>query len=61
MTIKINQDKEHVKKIREALEANFGFCPCQLEKNEDTKCMCKNFLNQKESGWCHCKLYYKEI
>ena len=35
-----------------------GFCPCSLEKNEDTKCMCKEF-REMASGTCHCGLYTK--
>jgi ferredoxin-thioredoxin reductase catalytic subunit len=56
--IKLNQDKEHVKAITEALKENDGYCPCRIYKNEDTKCMCKEFREQK-SGMCHCGLYYK--
>lgn len=61
MIIKINPDKEKVEEIRKALKENNNYCPCQLERNEKTQCMCDNFLNQKKSGWCHCGLYYKEI
>jgi ferredoxin-thioredoxin reductase catalytic subunit len=56
--IKVNEDAEHVREIREALKANGGYCPCRISKNEDTKCMCKEFRDQK-SGMCHCGLYYK--
>lgn len=31
---------------------------CSLEKNEDTKCMCKEF-REMASGTCHCGLYTK--
>ena len=41
MKININPDKEFVNDMRKALKDNNGFCPCSLEKNEDTKCMCK--------------------
>lgn len=61
MEISINKDKEYVKKIRERIKENSGYCCCKLEKNEDTKCMCKEFLEQQEDGWCHCGLYYKKI
>ena len=43
MKININPDKEFVNDMRKALKDNNGFCPCSLEKNEDTKCMCKEF------------------
>ena len=54
-----NQDKQIVDKILDALDKNNGYCPCKLEKNNDTKCMCKEFREQKE-GYCHCGLYIKE-
>lgn len=61
MTITINQDRTEVERIRRAVRENDGYCPCQLEKNENTRCMCKNFVNSEESGWCHCGLYFKTI
>lgn len=61
MKITQNPNKEEVNYIKEKIKANAGYCPCQLEKNENTKCICKNFLNQEEDGWCHCGLYYKEM
>ena len=54
----INPDKEFVNDMRKALKDNNGFCPCSLEKNEDTKCMCKEF-REMASGTCHCGLYTK--
>lgn len=59
LKIKYNQDKQIVDKILDALDKNNGYCPCKLEKNNDTKCMCKEFKEQKE-GYCHCGLYIKE-
>ena len=59
MKITYNQDKQIVDKILDALDKNNGYCPCKLEKNNDTKCMCKEFKEQKE-GYCHCGLYIKE-
>ena len=44
--------------MRKALKDNNGFCPCAIEKNEDTKCMCKEF-REMASGTCHCGLYTK--
>ena len=44
--------------IKERLKENGGYCPCALEKNKDTKCMCKEFRETKE-GFCHCGLYEK--
>ena len=56
MKININPDKEFVNDMRKALKDNNGFCPCSLEKNEDTKC--KEF-REMASGTCHCGLYTK--
>lgn len=62
MKVMINRDAEHVKAIREALEANDNYCPCQI-RSEDTQCMCKSFrdlLNDPDFyGFCHCGLYEK--
>lgn len=57
--IKVTQDKELENTIRKALKDNNGYCPCRVQKTEDTKCMCKEFREQ-TSGECHCGLYYKE-
>ena len=59
LKITYNQDKQIVDKNLDALDKNNGYCPCKLEKNNDTKCMCKEFKEQKE-GYCHCGLYIKE-
>ena len=59
LKITYNQDKQIVDKILDALDKNNGYCPCKLEKNNDTKCMCKEFKEQKK-GYCHCGLYIKE-
>ena len=56
--IKVTDDKEYAEKIRQKLKENNNYCPCKLLKNSDTKCMCKEFREQKE-GFCHCGLYYK--
>lgn len=51
-------ERDKIKEIKDAIAANGGFCPCQLEKTDDTRCMCKSFRDQKE-GVCHCGLYVK--
>lgn len=56
--IKINKNKKLVAEIRQRIKDNNGYCPCRLLKNEDTKCMCKEFREQEE-GECHCGLYVK--
>ena len=47
--------------VAEAVKANDGYCICMVEKTPDTKCMCKAFREQEESGICHCGLYKKTI
>ena len=57
--IEINPD------IRELVKANDGYCPCAIERNPDTKCICKAFREQTEPGECHCgrfaKVYGEDI
>lgn len=63
MTIKQNPDRDYANKVRERLRETNNYCPCQIERNEDTKCMCKMFrdqLDRGESGMCHCGLYVAE-
>jgi len=59
MKIVLNSNKKLVKDIRDKLEKNDGYCPCQIIRSKDTKCMCKSFREQKEEGECHCGLYVK--
>lgn len=58
MKIKINPDTEFVAEIRAKLQENNGYCPCAIVRNEDTKCMCKEFREMRK-GACHCGLYIK--
>lgn len=59
MKIITNPDKVLVKEVREGLKRTGGYCPCRVVKNEDTKCMCKDFLEYTEEGECYCGLYIK--
>ena len=61
MKISLNPDKSIVEDVRRRLKENNGYCPCRLVKNKDTKCMCKEFVEQITSGECHCGLYIKEV
>ena len=61
MKITLNQDKEVVNTIREGLKRTGGYCPCRLERTEETKCMCKEFKDPNYEGYCHCMLYYKSL
>jgi hypothetical protein len=56
-----NPDFIHRKEIEEAIKANDGYCCCALEKNDDTKCICKDFREQNHFGFCHCGRYYKVL
>ena len=64
MAIRLNEDKEMVKSIREGLKRTGGYCPCRLERSEENKCICKEFREQMADpsyrGYCHCMLYYKD-
>lgn len=40
MKIKLNSDMEIVKTVKEGLKKTGGYCPCRIEKTDDTKCMC---------------------
>lgn len=60
MRVILNPDSEYVKEIKRKIKDNGGYCPCQLVKNEDTKCRCKMFreqLDRGETGACHCGLW----
>lgn len=59
MKIIINPDKLLVKEVREGLKRTGGYCPCRVVKDEDTKCLCKEFREQKTPGECYCGLYIK--
>lgn len=58
MKIKLNPDEEFVREMKRQLKDNSGYCPCALIKNQDTKCMCKDF-REMEEGMCNCGLYIK--
>ena len=60
MTIYVNEDKEIVRKVTNKLKENGWYCPCAIQKNEDTKCMCLDFRTREKPGYCHCGLFYKE-
>lgn len=60
LKIYLNPDKKIVAEIRKKLKENDNYCPCRIIKNENTKCMCSDFVNQNYSGMCHCGLYIKE-
>lgn len=56
---KPNPDKQVYDEVTSAIADNENYCCCAIEKTEDTKCMCKDFREQQESGFCHCSRFYK--
>lgn len=62
--IRLNENAEIVKMIREGLAKKGGYCPCKVGTDKDIKCICKEFREQIADpdfeGYCHCGLYYKE-
>lgn len=63
MAIRLNENAEVVRTIREGLKQKNGYCPCRLESREEYKCICEEFRAQMADpdfeGYCHCMLYYK--
>jgi hypothetical protein len=45
--------------IKQLVVENGGYCPCTVVKNEDTRCICKEFKEQKHAGVCHCGRFEK--
>ena len=54
-----NPNEEEYNEITEAVKLNDNYCPCLSHKNEDTKCMCKNFRDSADTDFCHCGRFYK--
>ena len=63
MKIRLNEDEQIVRTIKEGLAAKGGYCPCRVGKKEEYKCICREFREQIDDpefeGYCHCQLYYK--
>jgi hypothetical protein len=56
MALKVKEVDPSIAKL---VKQNDGYCPCAVDKTPDTKCMCKEFRDQKEPGICHCGRYEK--
>jgi hypothetical protein len=54
------ESADDIHRITKAIRENDGYCPCALDKTEDTKCMCLEF-REMESGVCPCGLYKKVL
>lgn len=50
MSVRLNEDKEIVAKIREGLKRKGGHCPCKLEVSPATKCICQEFRDRSGSA-----------
>ena len=63
MAVTLNPDAEMVRTIREGLKRTGGYCPCRIQRTEETRCICQEFRRQmgdpEFEGYCHCMLYYK--
>ena len=61
--VRLNDDKEMVRSIKEGLKRTGGYCPCRIQHTDENKGMCKEFREQiadpNFEGFCHCMLYYK--
>ncbi len=64
MKVRLNEDENVVKMIKDGLAATGGYCPCRVQRIEENICMCQEFKDQiadpEFEGYCHCMLYYKE-
>lgn len=62
--VRLNENEEIVRIVKEGLKRTGGYCPCKRERTEENKCMCVEFRNQiadpEFEGYCHCMLYYKD-
>ena len=59
-----NRNKEladEAEKQLQEMKEKYGkrYCPCALERNEDTICPCKKFFNSIHEGECDCGRYEK--
>jgi ferredoxin-thioredoxin reductase catalytic subunit len=62
--VRLTDDREYAVKLFAVMERNGGYCPCRLAHTEENLCICEEFRSQiadpEFSGFCHCRLYYKE-
>ena len=59
--VRLNEDAEIVKTVKEGLRKKGGYCPCRFEKKEAYQCLCEEFKAQLADpdveGSRHCRLY----
>ena len=62
--IRLNENADVVKTVRDGLKRTGGYFPCRLQRTEANKCICEEFKAQMADpdfeGYCLCLLYYKE-
>lgn len=58
MGFKIKKAKCY-EEVTKVVEENDGYCPCCLEKNKDTLCICKEFIEAEAPCICKCGRYEK--
>ena len=46
MAVRLNEDQEVVKTVKDGLKRTGGYCPCRLQRTEENKCICKEFREQ---------------
>lgn len=57
----VTNPEADVKALYAAIRQNDGYCPCAIEKSDDTECMCKEFREKNTPGECHCGLFLKVL
>ena len=58
--IVLSDDKALVAEVNRQLQETRGYCPCAIEWNENTKCICSAFkesLAKNKEGECNCGKY----
>jgi|BioPla2DNA2_1021312.scaffolds.fasta_scaffold09951_1 hypothetical protein len=54
-----NPNEEEYLEVTNDVKENNGYCPCMSIKNQDTKCICKEFKEQNYEGECRCGRFVK--
>lgn len=54
-----NPDTQKYAELTVEVFEHGGFCPCFVERSDDTKCPCKEFRKQETEGLCKGERYMK--
>ena len=49
MKVRLNEDAEIVRTIREGLRRTGGYCPCRLARTEENRCMCRELRSRSQT------------